>query len=110
MKPKSRISRISLKIIVALFIFIAISIFNSCNNPDFHITGIKTAPKEYWNLFPKSIRKDLAVSFTLTPKGRGLISQFSFDHNKYFIDVFKIDTIGKKSINDIIIGLRNSSN
>jgi hypothetical protein len=105
MKYNVKISKgkiIGLSVLAFLVALLAYYSRDNKNSPEYRIQFVKTAPKEYWELFPGDVRKKIVVSTTIIPHLSSPISHFTYDNKKYYIEVFKIDTVGNKSLGSII--------
>jgi hypothetical protein len=109
MKYKLKISKAKIIGLIVLAFFIIYLAYNSGYNPNYDFKSMNTAPKEYLDLFPDSIKKKMSVLQTLIIKFQNPISEFAFDDKKYFIQIFRLNVVNDQSL-DKLITLSNHSN
>jgi hypothetical protein len=90
--------------IVAIFVgYLAYNSKAIINNPDYEGSFNHTAPKEYGNLFPDTIRRMLKDPVTLYGKFHDSITTFNYGNKKYFVNIFKIKLKADLSLNKSLI-------
>lgn len=88
-------------VLIVLALFIIYLAVHSGPNPDYESTTVNTAPREYWEFFPKKKREQMSVINTVTQKFQNPITEFYFDKN-LLIDVVRLNMPVDKSLNEII--------
>ncbi|HTI61085.1 hypothetical protein [Mucilaginibacter sp.] len=108
MKYKIQISKAKLIVLVGVCFFIAYLAYNSGPNPNYQLKLETSAPQEYWSFFSEGARKKLSVIQTITLKFQNPIANFRFDDKKYFIEVFKLDALADKPLDELIASSSNT--
>jgi hypothetical protein len=102
MKYQIKLNKSKIVGLIILTFFVIFLAFNSGKNPNYEFTTLKTAPEEYWKLFPGSVNKKISVFQSLILKDQNPVSEFDLDNKKYFIQVVKLETSTEQSLNDFL--------